>query len=255
MIPNSLHRAVIAVITCLIARPGLGQPSWERVSSFAFDWNGHNDVRVVLEIPPSWSNPGDFTRIHVLVPGQKDFILSNKEGWVKYGSEEASASPGIRGVTNLLRSPYVLALKIAQNRTVLFLLGYSYASSPGSLDVLELSDRGKPTVVLHREELGLKEVRDLDGDGVAEIVGYPCLSQEFADGLLTYDPLNVYRFGTTLASRAALSLSLSKGYNIKHYYGWAGAQCSENFAVVLHPPKSSKPLVMTKKQAEKLIEK
>ncbi|WP_109489281.1 hypothetical protein [Occallatibacter savannae] len=255
MIPNTLHRAVIAVITCFIAGSDFGQISWNRVSSFAFDWDGHKGVRVVLEIPPSRTDPGDFTRIRVLVPGQQDFTLSSKEGWVKYGSEEASASPGIRGVTNLLGSPYVLALKIAQNRTALFLLGYSYASSPGSLDVLEISDTGQPTVVLHREELGLKEVRDLDGDGLSEIVGYPCLSQEFGNGLLTYDPLNVYTFGTALASRAALSVPLSKSYNLKHYYGWAGAKCSEDFAVVLHPPKGGKPLVMTTKEAEKLTEK
>jgi hypothetical protein len=224
------------------------------VSSFTFDWDGHKDVRVVLEIPQSWSDPGDFTRIRVLVPGQKEFTLANREGWVKYGSEEASASPKMREGANMFRSSYLLALKIAENRTALFMLGYSYASSPGSLDVLEISERGQPVVVLHREELGLKDVRDLDGDGVAEIIGYPCLSQEFGNGLLTYDPLNVYRLGTAPGARASLSVPLSKSYNLKHYYGWAGAQCSEDFAVVLHPPNGGKPRVLTTKEAERLTE-
>ena len=255
MIPNVLYRAVIAVMAFFVVGTGLGQTSWEPVASFAFDWDGHKDVRVVLEIPSSWSDPGDFTRIHVLVPGQKEFTLTNKEGWVKYGSDEASSSPKIRGAANLLRSPYLLALRIAQNRTALFLLGYSYASSPGRLDVLEISDRGQPIVVLHREELGLLEVHDLDGDGVAELVGYPCMSQEFGNGLLTYDPLNVYRLGATRASPATISIPLSKKYNLTHYYGWAGAQCSEDFAVVLHPPKGGKPVVMTTKEAERLTEK
>jgi hypothetical protein len=52
-----------------------------------------------------------------------------------------------------------------------------------------------------------------------------------------------------------LSLPLSKTYNLKYYYGWAGAQCSEDIAVVLHPPKGGKPRVMSTKEAEKLTEK
>ena len=109
----------------------------------------------------------------------------------------------------------------------MFLFGYSYASSPGSLDVLEVSNKGQPGIVLHRDEFGLKEIRDLDGDGLADIVGYPCLSQAWGNGLLTYDPFNVYKLGASPALPANLSLPLSKSYNLKHYYGWAGAKCSE----------------------------
>ena len=78
MIPNVLYRAVIAVMAFFVVGTGLGQTSWEPVASFAFDWDGHKDVRVVLEIPSSWSDPGDFTRIHVLVPGRKSSRLPTK---------------------------------------------------------------------------------------------------------------------------------------------------------------------------------
>jgi hypothetical protein len=54
---------------------------------------------------------------------------------------------------------------------LLVLFGYSYASSPGSPDVLEVSKDGRPAVVFHRNEFGLSDLRDLDGDGLAEIVG------------------------------------------------------------------------------------
>ncbi len=250
------HRAVfILALLFFIAESAFGQTSWKRVSWFTFDWDGHKDVQVVLEIPPAWSDPGDFTRLRIRVPGQKEFVLKNNTGWVKYCSEGAGIpSDFVHSVKNAAPSGYVLALKVTPGRTLLFLLGYAYASSPGSLDVLEISATGQPRVVLHKEELGLHEVRDLDGDGVAEIVGYPCLSQMFGNGLQTYDPFNIYKLSSASATPAKLSLPLSKSYNIKHYYGWAGAQCSEDVAVVLHPPKGGKPRVMSTKEAERLTQ-
>jgi hypothetical protein len=174
---------------------------------------------------------------------------------VKYASEAASILPDLLKRRNVVPSQYVLALNATANgQTLLFLLGYSYASSPGSLDVIELSQAGQPHVILHRKELGLADVRDLDADGIAEIIAFPCLSQEFGNGLLTYDPLNVYKLATTADGDAKLSIPLSKSYNQEHYYGWAGAQCSEDFAVVLHPSKGRKPIVLSTKEAERITQ-
>jgi hypothetical protein len=230
------------------------ETQWRRVSFFKFDWNNRGMATVVIEIPSKRNDPGDFTRIRIAVPGRKEFVLTNKNGWVKYGSDEASLSPELKK-TNLIRSNYVLGLKAKESRTLLFLFGYSYASSPGRLDVLEVSNNGQIGVILQRDEFGLKELRDLDGDGLAEIVGYPCLSQEWGNGLWTYDPFNVYTLGISPAVPVKISLPLSKTYNLKHYYGWAGAKCSEDFAVVLHPPTGGKPVVVTKKEAESMTAK
>jgi hypothetical protein len=231
-----------------------GQTSWRTVSSFQFNWDGQEHVEVVLEKPQPSSGDlsGDFTRIRIRVPGQKEFSLSNKDGWMKYDSEGASRPSKALTTQNTVPSGHVLALKVAKDRTALFLFGYAYGSSPGSLDVLELAEDRQPRVVLHQKEFGLTDVRDLDGDNVAEIVGYPCLSQEFGNGLLTYDPFNVYKLGEPFAATSTLSVQLSKTYNLKHYYGWAGAKCSEDVAVVLHPPTGGKPIVLSTKNAEKL---
>jgi hypothetical protein len=210
-------------------------------------------VTIIIEIPVNWKGAGDFTRIRIRVPRRKEFVLTNKDGWIKYLSKDAELSPELRK-TNLVPSEYVFAMKAGENRTLLFLFGWPYGSSPGSLDVLEVSNNGQPRVVLHRDELGLKELHDLDGDGLAEVVAYPCLSQEWGDGVLTYDPFNVYKLGRSPATPAKLSLSLSKTYNLEHYYGWAGAECREDFAVVLHPPKGGKPVVVTSKEARRMIE-
>jgi len=246
---------LVAAIVFTAAAPMCSQSQWRRVSSFQFEWDGHPNVQVALEIPKTWTDPGDFTRIRIRVPGQREFVLGNKYGWVKYRSQEAATSPKVNKWKNLIPSEFLLALTARENnRTMLFLLGYSYSSSPGSLDVLEISATGQPRVVLHRLEFGLLDVRDLDSDGIAEIIGFPCLSQEFGNGLLTYDPLNVYKLGSIPGEVAKLSIPLTKSYNLEHYYGWAGSQCSENFAVVLHPSNGGKPQVMSTREAERITE-
>lgn len=245
-------KAVVVCISTFLASAATAQTKWRQVSEFTFDWDTHPNVRIVLSIPSPWDDPGDFTRVSVLVPGRKDVVFTNETGWVKYATEATSAE--VKKYKNIVPSEYVFALKANPNRTLLLLLGYGYASSPGSLDVLEISKDGDTRRVLHGDELGLKELRDLDGDGLAEIVGYPCLSQEWGNGLLTYDPFNVYRLSNAPGENARLSIPLSKRYNLKHYYGWAGPKCSEDIAVVLHPPKGGKPIVVSAKEAQELTE-
>jgi hypothetical protein len=246
--------AIIVALLFLAVISAPAQTKWERVSSFQFDWDGHPGVKVLLDIPQSEAGADVFKRIRIRVPGHKEFVLVNNLMWVKYGSEDAETSPGIRKAKSLVPSPYVLALQAAENRTLLLLVGWAYGSSPGHLDVIEISDAGEPQVVFHQDEFGLLELRDLDGDGIAEIIGYPCLSQGWGNDLLTYDPFNIYKLGATSATAATLSIPLSKSYNLKHYYGWAGPTCSEDIAVVLHPPKGGKPILMNAKKAQKLME-
>lgn len=71
---------------------------------------------------------------------------------------------------------------------------------------------------------------------------------------LTYDPYSVYRLPKSQSGRATYSLESSKQYNLTHYYGWVGPDCSEDYAVVLHPPGQKKPIIMKSKEAEKLFE-
>ena len=93
---------------------------------------------VVIDIPSKWNNPGDFTRIRISTPGQKEFVLTNENGWIKYVSDEASLSSELKK-TNLIRSVNALGLKAKES--------------------------GRIRVILHRDEFGFKELRDLDGDG------------------------------------------------------------------------------------------
>lgn len=247
-------RAAVLLVMLAVVIPAVAQSDWKQVSEVRFDWDGSRGVRITFEIPRTWNDPGEFTRIHIDVPGQKPMSFTNESGWVKYTSKGASLRPALRQVHNFVQSDFALALRASKNRTLLFLFGYPYASSPGSLDVFGISESGEVRVVLHREELGLADLIDLDSDGVSEIVGYPCLSQLWGNGLSTYDPFNIYKLAPSKVVPATMSLPLSKSYNLMHYYGWAGPECSEDFAVVLHPPNGGKPIVMSSKDAQKLTD-
>jgi hypothetical protein len=242
------------VLTFLIGLSGWSSPAgdtWKQVSSFQYDWDHHGAATFIFELPSAGADGGgDFTRLRIQVPGRKEFVLVNEDGWVDYPSDGASISSKLpKTVTS---SKHVLAVRAMEKRTLLFLFGYGYASSFGKFDVVEISEAGDPQVVLHRDEFMLEELRDLDGDGIPEVVGKTCLSQTWGNDLLTYDPFNVYKLDATAGSPAKLSLALSKSYNLKHYYGWAGVKCSEDFAVVLHPPGGGKPVVVSKQKAEKM---
>jgi hypothetical protein len=130
--------------------------------------------------------------------------------------------------------------------------GWAYGGDPGSLHVLSLDKTGYPFEVFV-STFELAALIDLDGDGTSEIVGKRCLSQ-LSGGFSTYDPYSVYRLPRSGAGKATLSLALSKKYNLKNYYGWAGPNCREDVVVVLHA-STGKPRIMNVNQAQHLYRK
>jgi hypothetical protein len=155
----------------------------------------------------------------------------------------------------LVNSEYLYCASVPfgkTERTLLFVIGWAYASSPGSVHVIELENNRAPVVVFRNDEFEITDLIDLNGDGRPEIVGRPCLSQEWGDHILTYAPSHVYTFPSGIAEKAAFSEVLSRRYNTQHSYGWAGKDCSDKLAVVLHPPGGGKPRIMEARDAEKL---
>ncbi len=52
-----------------------------------------------------------------------------------------------------------------------------------------------------------------------------------------------------------LDLVKTETYNKQQYYGWAGPECTEEIAIVLHPPGGGKPILMEANKADKLFSK
>jgi len=255
---RAISAAGFAVVCALSAHAQVApksQPAkWNRIETIRDrdDKSGSVERTICFESEDTSTSEEPVTRIRILTPGQPAFVLKNEfSWWIKL----SDGLPGgfLAKTKNALASKYVFGLRTSISQiphTFLFLVGWPFGSSPGSLHVLDLEATNPPAVVLRKEELELVGFRDLDGDGVPEIIGAPCMSQEFGDHLLTYDPLHVYAIKAR--GRTELSIPLSRAYNEEHYYGWVGPVCSEDWAVVLHPPGGGKPTIMKTAEAEKL---
>jgi len=226
---------------------------WTVVEEFDFDWSGKGaPAHFTLERHTGQQEP---SRLTIRIKGHKDFVLSNDDGWVEYQTNFLPGEKFLKVYRNLSQSSYVLFLRGSDGSPPLAFLGsLSYASDPERLHVIGLDDAGDPKL-LFNQIFHLAELVDLDGDGTKEIVGLPCFSQTWGDNLLTYDPLHVYKFESTPQLELKFSLPLSQDYNLKHYYGWAGPDCREDLAVVLHPPGGGKPVIMKAEEAENLQRK
>jgi hypothetical protein len=197
-----------------------------------------------------------FTRIHIKASDQPELVLDNDQGWAQYVQKDDSSKIWERlQKQNLLKSRYVLMLPFSlreREPPLIFLRSPGRASDADRLHIIGFQQSGQPFLLLDKD-LEFNEFADLDGDGYREIVGSPCLGEEFGNGLQTYDPFHVYKISYPVTERAKLSIPLTKSWNLKHYYGWAGPDCSEKLAVVLHPPSGGKPLIMDADKAEKLM--
>jgi hypothetical protein len=239
------------------ATEGVTTPiQWKTVQNVSYDWAGDGaEYQFTLSIPNPWDDPGNFTKLQIVRRGKVMYELTDTSGLVKY--EDGIGGEMKRSVKkNLLPSPYLLMIPGAgkADTPILLVFGWAYGSSPGSLRVITLED-GTPKEALYLENFEVTAFTDLNHDLRLELVGKKCFSQGFGPDLLTYDPYSVFRSGDAQDAPMTLDLLLSEDYNKKNYYGWAGPECREDMAVVLHPPGHGKPVILPTKEAEALFEK
>jgi hypothetical protein len=225
---------------------------WAVAEEFDFDWQGNGQpAHFMIE----QSQDEQISRLTISIKGQKDWVLENDDVWEEFARDFLKEEDFLKKNSNLAPSKFAFSLAPSRPaRPWILLVTPQYGSDPGTLFVLALDSADRPAVIL-KTTFHIKEFRDLDGDGVAEIAGQPCFSQSWSDNLLTYDPLHVYKLESAPKPELKLSLPLSQDYNLKHYYGWAGPDCSEELAVVLHPPGGGKPVIMKTEEAKKMLGK
>lgn len=225
---------------------------WKIAEEFDFDWQG-NGAPAHFKIEQSEEE--QLARLTIRSKGQPDFVLDNDDVWDQFKNDFTPEEKFLSKYRNLSSSKYAYVLSPSSSgnlRPLLLLVTPQYGSDPGTLFVLAL-EGGRPQVIF-KEVLHIIELRDLDSDGVAEIAGQPCFSQGWGHDFLTYDPFHVYKLQSPGAA-FKISLPLTEKYNREHYYGWAGPDCSEQLAVVLHPPGGGKPVIVKSDEAKKMFTK
>jgi hypothetical protein len=248
---NAMTRTLILLTLVAFTWAVYGQSGWKQVEELHFAWAGQR-ATLILDRPTNYDRGGDFTRLRILMPSHQEFVLLDDDGLENFREGTCKyKKTGFCRARNLIASEHVLALPLSGGE-ILLVFGWGYASSPGSFHLIALKDDGTPYEVLSLKEFDFDKFVDLESDSDRGLVGKKCFSQEFGDGLLTYDPYSVYLIPKSSSGAARYSPELSKQYNLKHYYGWAGPDCREDVAVVLHPPSGGKPIIMDSKKAEKL---
>jgi hypothetical protein len=244
---------------CLISMANIANAEhWRTIEKSRYDWHADGKpYEFVLLAPDELDGGGDFTRFDIIRNGKVVFSLNDDSGLVKYSDALENVNKKL-GKKSLISSKYLLVNPTIKSEfpfPLILLFGWAYESNPGALHVLALSDDGTPKEILSLRNFDVFAIKDLNNDSATEIIGKECSSQTWGNGFLTYDPYSVYRFGNSAISPMILDLKISESYNKKHYYGWAGIKCSEDIAVVLHPPGGGGPVLMDAEKAKKLLSK
>jgi hypothetical protein len=227
---------------------------WKIAEEFDFDWQG-NGAPAHFKIEQSEEE--QLARLTIKMKGQPDFVLDTDDVWEQFKNDFTPDEKFLVHYHNLSSSKYAYVLPPSNSgklRPLVFLVTPEYGSDPGTLYVFALDASGRPKIIF-KNIFHIVEFRDLDGDGLAEIAGQPCFSQGWGHDFLTYDPFHVYHLPAGAEGEFKLSLPLTEKYNRERYYGWEGPDCSEQLAVVLHPPGGGKPVIVPAKQAEKMFPK
>jgi hypothetical protein len=219
-----------------------------------FNWDGDGVPETfILEHRKDWN---DFLVNRITITTSKNcrLVFENYvEGWAKY---KFDAPESFLEVGNIADSEYLFFLKVtskADERWLLFFFGPAYGSSLGSLDILSI-EGGLPHSIFSEEYFSLGNVKDIDGDGLADVVGFPCSGEYIGDNYFPYIPALIFQLSGELG-KANLSLDLSEKYNQEKGLGWAGPICRYDIVEVYKPPDGGPPRIMSKADADKLFAK
>lgn len=246
-----MSKAGLFCMVFFLATPQLSRSQARIITRLDYRWEPHRPpYHFLLEFPNYPEGPDGVTRLTIVMPNGHMFSVDYLDPFDKISDAFIVHSALAE---NLARSEYFYFSPLLRNKwgtPALMLFGYAYASSPGTLDIYELDSLGVPRRVFHRN-FSLVAIQDLSHDGHYELIGKHTISQMWGKCFLTYDPFTVYSLPSSGTGQATLSLKLSRSYNLKHYYGWAGPNSSEKLTVVLCA-KGGKPLIMSARKAERL---
>ena len=226
-----------AVVESLPPCDSVVATGWCTLEVRHFTWRaGQGSYDLVIERPLDSAAMGDIgTRLRIRTPSgiERSFYDTIGPGGITEIDSHLDS-------TLLRESPLASAYLLATSRIrspagdpVLFAFGWGYASDQATFRVIGLNADGVPYEVLFLEHFGLTNIRDLDGDGQAELLGFQWMSEGFGRCYWTYNPVFVLSFPRTPSPfHGRIDLPLSARYNREEGNGWAGSSPSEEMVYV-----------------------
>ena len=216
-----------------------------KIEVIRLTWRPRSTSQAIIEADGDRDSP----RLRIQSAGHADFVLSVPGGLVNLSDGMMNADL-LR--LNTVTASYIFAaknLKIRDGTSIIAVTGLAYASDPGSIRFISVNATGKPYELFSSDTFELADLKDIDNDGLTEIIGKHALSQTWGRCFATYDPFSVYHLPFNSEEKAFPSVALSKRYILKHYYGWVGGEPSEAWTVVLCAPGG--PKIVKAEEAEK----
>ena len=133
------------------------------------DINGDNkNDAITLEQIKDWGDPGDFHKVTIKIAGKDERTFFNSSGWVAIGGYETQF------VGNLLteaiyKSKYISLQKVSNSEILLFCFGYVYASQPGLLSIINLTNPNNAELIFN-DNFYLYKLKDIDNDNKKDII-------------------------------------------------------------------------------------
>lgn len=168
---------------------------------------------------------------------------------------------------NPLKSSYIFLKTIEKpfiKQSLIFLTGYPYASSPGSLMIISIDNfNNVPKIVFNEEEFSLSEIIGMKDSSNFQIIGRKSYSQgircdetkTYGIDCYTYDPYSVYELVMENSNTSfKINYDLSKKYNEINYCGWEGIDSTEDIFVV-HFKDGRKCKAVKKEEFNKVFKK
>jgi hypothetical protein len=160
-----------------------------------------------------WNDPGDFQKMVISFDNKTKMVFYNTGDWI--------GKPKFK--------------KISNSKSLLFIDGYAYASSPQTYTIIDI-DELNPRIVF-KNHLEIVEIKDLNNDGINEIIGFEYYSECYKDydsisSICSYAPFYVYEYSN---DTLALNEGLTEEYNLENYVGYFGLYDKNNRYEIVIP--------------------
>lgn len=214
----------ILILSLLFVTVSVNAIEVERLQ-YDLDGDGKTDD-IILSTPENWVDAGEFMRVDFHFGNGSKRSLEGSSGWVSYSESADKQLVDWFRQHNLLPSQRLVLLDDTEGG-ILFLFGYAYASSPGELTVVSFYHNDIRTIFKGNF---WPEMIETSPESI-KMTGKQCFTYAWGIDLKcrTYDPYQVIQL---TAESAQLDKVQTRDYNIKHYFGYVGPDCSEEYAVV-----------------------
>lgn len=185
---------------------------------------------------PNWPDPGDFQKLEIKTSNHDLYEFYNLGDWINMNSDQIKEFKSV----NRVNTNRFLITDLSDNKTIMMIFGYRYASSPGNLTVIDLS-KGKPDI-LFNDSFELDRIKDINDDNLKELIGREFYSETccYNDSISfghSYSPFFELK---CLKDTCIADKKLSENYNHKNYVGYFGLDYDMDMRYLIIVPRKGR---------------